>query len=257
MRVEGLVLRVEGKKPAVALRSYSGYRHATLCYQVFHARRWSSLRRGGMTLIELLVVIVILTTIVGAAIPLMSPSNDDRRLREAARGLNTYITGAQTRAIATKRPYGVGFKRLSRDTKRVYDPTKPATLLDNDDGVCLEVFYVAQQAPYAGFDANSRACVALHPNRPGMVLVRFVTRGTAAVRSADRLPDGWDADLFPRGTIRPHDVVEINGTRYELLPDNNASFDLTNFTFDDPVQKSFYQDLNNNKPVQIVAQPLN
>jgi prepilin-type N-terminal cleavage/methylation domain-containing protein len=247
MKVEGLVLRVEGKKPAVALRSYSGYRHATLCYQVFHARRWSSLRRGGMTLIELLVVIVILTTIVGAAIPLMSPSNDDRRLREAARGLNTYITGAQTRAIATKRPYGIGIKRLSRDTKRA-----------EDNGVCLEVFYVAQQAPYAGFDANSRACVALHPNRPGMVLVRFVTRGTAAARTADGLPDGWDADLFPPGTIRPHDVIEINGTRYELLPDNNASFDLTNFTFD-PVTNSFYQDTNQNdaRAVQIVAQPVN
>jgi prepilin-type N-terminal cleavage/methylation domain-containing protein len=232
------------------LRSYSGYRHATLCYQVFHARRWSSLRRGGMTLIELLVVIVILTTIVGAAIPLMSPSNDDRRLREAARGLNTYITGAQTRAIATKRPYGIGFKRLSRDTKR-----DKAGDLQNDNGVCLEVFYVAQQAPYAGFDANSRACVALHPNRPGMVLVRFVTRVSASGLTTPGLPAGWTTDLFPLGTIRPHDVIEINGTRYELLPDKDS---YTNFNFDS-VMNSFYEDTNptDNRAVQIVAQPLN
>src|SRR4051812_7771162 len=174
--------------------------------------------RRGMTLIELLIVIVILTTIVGAAIPLISPSNDDRRLREAARTLNTYITGAQTRAIATKRPYGVAFKRLSQDTKRA-----------EDNGVCLEAFYVEQQAPYAGFDANSRACVALHPNLRGLVLVRFVTRGL----TADALPQGWDADLFPPGMIRPHDVVEINGTRYKLLTDLTSRYtDLANVTFD-------------------------
>ncbi len=38
----------------------------------------SPLLRSGMTLIELLVVIVILTTIVAAAIPLLSPSNRGR-----------------------------------------------------------------------------------------------------------------------------------------------------------------------------------
>src|SRR3954466_9227731 len=111
--------------------------------------------RSGMTLIELLVVIIIMTVIVAAAIPLMSPNNDDRRLREAARGLNTYITGAQTRAIATNRLYGVALKRLSQDTTRA-----------EDRGVCLEAFYVEQQPPYAGFDASSRACVAIHPNPP-------------------------------------------------------------------------------------------
>lgn len=241
MKVKSLESRVKSQKPALALRSSSGSRHLTL---------GSRLSRG-MTLIELLVVIVILTTIVGAAIPLMSPSNDDRRLREAARSLNTYITGAQTRAIATKRPYGVAFKRLSQDTKR----DKPGDL-QNDNGVCLEAFYVEQQAPYAGFDANSRACVALHPNRPGTVLVRFVTRATAG-GTAPGLPVGWTVDLFPPGMIRPHDVIEINGTRYKLLPDNGTN-DLTNFRFD-TVTKSFYEDTNpnDNKPVKIVAQPMN
>ncbi len=204
------------------------------------------LLRRGMTLIELLVVIVILTTIVGAAIPLMSHSNDDRRLREAARGLNTYIIGAQTRAISTKRPYGVAFKRLSQDTKRA-----------EDNGVSLEAFYVEQQAPYTGFDSNSRACVALHPNRAGLVLIRFVTRGTGFPRVQDLLPEGWDADLFPPGTVRPHDVVEINGTRFELLPDN-LSNDLANFKFDS-ITNSYYESRapGSKSPVQIVAKPIN
>src|SRR6476619_271462 len=144
MKVKSLESRVKSQKPMAALRSFSGSRLLTL----------DSRLSPGMTLIELLVVIVILTTIVGAAIPLMSPSNDDRRLREAARGLNTYIIGAQTRAISTKRPSGVACKRLSQGTKRA-----------EDNGVSLEAFYGEQQAPYTGFDSNARACVALHPKR--------------------------------------------------------------------------------------------
>ena len=78
-----------------------------------------------MTLIELLVVIIILTTIVAAAIPIMSPANDDRRLREATRGLNTFITGAQARAIALSRPFGIALKRLVAGYERpaTDDPT--------------------------------------------------------------------------------------------------------------------------------------
>jgi type II secretory pathway pseudopilin PulG len=210
-----------------------------------------------MTLIELLVVIVILTTIVAAAIPLMSPNNDDRRLREAARGLNTYITGAQTRAIATNRPWGVGFKRLSRDTNtdrnKEADPTKD---IHPDNSVCLEVFYVEQPPAYAGFDANSRACVAIHPNREGLVVVRFVTRGVLVPRATDGLPEGWDVDLFPSGTIRPGDVIEINGTRFELLADTTDSS--SNIRLDVLTNDlAFYAPNRINVPAQILARPLN
>ena len=158
-----------------------------------------------MTLIELLVVIIILTTIVAAAIPLMSPSNDDRRLREAARGLNTFITGAA----------GPGDRAQPAVRHRAQAAVAGhARRARHDNGVCLEVFYVEQPPPYAGFDANSRACVAHSSESAGLVLVRFVTRGTTAPTG---LPVGWDADLFPTGMIRPGDVIEINGTRFELL----------------------------------------
>ena len=56
--VEGLVSRVECRKAAIALR-------ATACPRLGRLRR-------AMTLIELLAVIVIITTIVAAAIPLLS-----------------------------------------------------------------------------------------------------------------------------------------------------------------------------------------
>ncbi|MEX2310526.1 MAG: prepilin-type N-terminal cleavage/methylation domain-containing protein [Pirellulales bacterium] len=166
--------------------------------------------RPAMTLIELLVVIVILTTIVAAAIPILSPANDDRRLREATRGLNTFITGAQTRAIALKRPFGIALKRLSQDTGNT-----------DDNGVCLEMFYVEQPAPYAGFDANSRTSVALCPEsrlkQLGLALVRFDTKASPGTPKQFGLPMGILPDLIPEGLFRPGDVIEIAGTRFELL----------------------------------------
>jgi type II secretory pathway pseudopilin PulG len=193
MKVESLVWRVESQKRGLALRSCSAPQHSTLNTQP----------RAAMTLIELLVVVIIITTIVAAAIPLMSPTNDDRRLREAARAVNTFIGGAQSRAIALRRPFGVAIKRVAYDTK------KP-----DDRSVSIELFYVEQLPPYTGFDVNSRACVALNPALPGTVLVRFITRGP----NTAGLPVGWSADLFPPATIYPGDLIEINGTQYEILP---------------------------------------
>jgi prepilin-type N-terminal cleavage/methylation domain-containing protein len=208
--------------------------------------------RRGMTLIELLVVIVIITTLVAAAIPLLSPANDDRRIREATRGLNTYITGAQARAVSSHRPFGIALKRLSQDTKR-NDPTK----LDNDNGACLEVFYVEQPAPYSGFDANSRACVALYPDqnaRPGLAIVRFVTRGT----TGSGMPVGWSGDLFPTNMIRPGDVIEINGTQFQLLNDTTANSNITVVNISqDPNNTEFYFAPPSSGVPQILAVPLN
>ncbi|MCI0331956.1 MAG: prepilin-type N-terminal cleavage/methylation domain-containing protein [Planctomycetes bacterium] len=183
--------------------------------------------RGGLTLIELLVVIIILTTIVAAAIPILTPADDDRSKREASRGLNTFITGAQARAISLNRPVGIALKRLSQDTKR-----------PEDRGVCLEVFYVEQPPPFCGFDPTSSAMVALD-NGPtggaGQVLIRFVTRAG--------LPDP-----LPGNTIRRGDVVEVSGTKYRLTDDEP--------NYIDPVT-GFYSPNAGNPPGTLVAVPMN
>ena len=56
-------------------------------------------KRIGLTLVELLVVIVILTLLVAAVIPVLSPATETRRLREASRQLNSLCTAAQAKAI--------------------------------------------------------------------------------------------------------------------------------------------------------------
>jgi type II secretory pathway pseudopilin PulG len=169
--------------------------------------------RSALTLIELLVVIIILTTIVAAAIPIMSPSNDDRRIREATRGLNTFITGAQARAIARGRPYGIQLKRLSADTGRA----SPGDI-DNDNGVCLEVFYVEQPPPFAGFDPSSAVRITRNPQSDGGLAVQFVRRSDPRVEvppGSDGLPEGLDKDL-PPNVIRRGDILEVGGSRFEI-----------------------------------------
>jgi hypothetical protein len=158
-----------------------------------------------------LVVIIILTTIVAAAIPIMSPANDDRRIREASRGLNTFITGAQARAIAFGRPYGIGLKRLAQDTDTDGNPNNP----HDDNAVCLEVFYVEQPPPFAGFDRASKACVS-NVQQVGLVLIQFVREEPGNSKQAG-LPIGIMPELFPGGMFRPGDVAEINGTQFELV----------------------------------------
>ena len=178
-----------------------------------------------MTLIELLIVIIILTTLVSAAIPLMSPTNDDRRLREASRMVNTFISTAQASAVALQRPFGVAIKRLSKDT------AKP-----DDNAVSVELYYVEQPTPFVGFNEQSMARVALYSpansswygGGKNLVIIEFVTRGSSSIPTADFLPAGWDADQVPGGVLRPNDVIEINGTRYQMISDKNDTYIGTN-----------------------------
>lgn len=196
-------------------------------------------RRSALTLIELLVVIIILTTVVAAAIPILTPSNDDRRLREASRALNTFITGAQARAISLGRPYGIALKRLSADTSRA-----------EDHGVCLEVFYVEQATPFTGFDRKSKACVA-NLRQLGLALVSFVTESPGSPKSVG-LPVGILPDLFADGMLRPGDVMEVSGTRFELLYVNNDNYETVVLD-----KNGYFKARNPGALTRILARPLN
>lgn len=221
-------------------------RHRCAAY-IPHSALHTPPSRRGLTLIELLIVSVILVTLVATALPVLTPSTTERRLREATRGLNTYITKVQAQAIGSGRPVGIALKRLSSET-------------DNADarGVCLEVFTVEQPAPYAGFDQNSAVRVALNGSASDpvingyswpTVIIDFVNRG--ANNNNDGLSAGWDADLFPPGLIRPGDVIEVQGNRYELLALTTAN----------NLQNGYYTEenhrLTNATPTRIVARPLN
>lgn len=63
--------------------------------------------RRGMTLIELLMVVAIMTILMAVAIPAIRPAFQDRAMREAARQVNIFLSGAQARAAEIGRPVGV------------------------------------------------------------------------------------------------------------------------------------------------------
>ena len=101
---------------------------------------WHAHIRSGVTLVELLVVVAILSIVTASAIPLMAPAVETRRLREASRGLSTFLAGARARAIERDRPVGVELVPL-----------------DGEPGAALEAFYVEVPPMYSGDTTGSTA----------------------------------------------------------------------------------------------------
>jgi prepilin-type N-terminal cleavage/methylation domain-containing protein len=67
--------------------------------------------RRGLTLVELLVVVTILVMLLTVAVPLLTPSLESRRMREAARQVNLYLNRARSMAMEKRRPVGVWLER--------------------------------------------------------------------------------------------------------------------------------------------------
>ena len=171
---------------------------------------------SGLTLVELLIVITILVLLVSSALPVLSPSSEGRLTREASRMINSYLTGAQARAIQTGRPYGVILRKLSAQTGNV-----------DDRGVCVEIAYVEQPAPYAGFDQGSRVMLGTDQDNASRhakhrMMVRFVRFGVEEPQNSDRLPPNLDPDLPPPGMFRKGDLIEIGGRTYRFIDDGAA-----------------------------------
>jgi prepilin-type N-terminal cleavage/methylation domain-containing protein len=66
--------------------------------------------RRGVTLVEMLVVISIIVILTVASLKLIAPG-EERRVREAARAVNVYLSSARSRAIEIGRVCGVIFRR--------------------------------------------------------------------------------------------------------------------------------------------------
>ena len=96
-------------------------------------------------MLELLVVLIILLMITAAAIPVMTPALQNRRMREAARVASTFISGARSRAIQTGREVGVQVQRF------------------NGNPWASSLSYVEVPPPYGGDTLASRMLVPRLP----------------------------------------------------------------------------------------------
>ena len=75
----------------------------------------------GVTLIELLIVITILLMLLAVGVPLMRPSIENGRIREAARQVNAYCALAKARAVELGRPAGVWLERSAPGSNAAFD----------------------------------------------------------------------------------------------------------------------------------------
>jgi prepilin-type N-terminal cleavage/methylation domain-containing protein len=126
----------------------------------------------GLTLIELLVVISIMVLLTVFALPVITPSGDTRKIREAARSVNVYLGAARNRAMETGRPCGVLFERRQGQTQA------STTLL------LAEV-----PLPYGGAQTTSR--IVITPTTGTSATVSFTPTedpvGAQIVKVGDRL----------------------------------------------------------------------
>ena len=95
----------------------------------------------GVTLLELLIVMTIMLMVTAAAIPVVMPALQNRRMREASRLTSSFISGARARAIETGRPFGVMLERF------------------NGLPMAMQLSYVEVPAPYAGDTLSSKVTV--------------------------------------------------------------------------------------------------
>jgi prepilin-type N-terminal cleavage/methylation domain-containing protein len=175
----------------------------------------------GMTLIELLVVIVILTTLVGGVLPLVSPNNDTRKISEGARTMQTYFMQAQAEAARIGRPVGVGFRETA-----------------GNSGVALEVFQLTVPKPYYGSSSLSRVgATALQQDgvfekygdgQSAGGAVRFPQYVGAQLYGIDSkmaLPDNTGArvaDPLPPKMFRIGDTVVAQGNKFVIIDDDRC-----------------------------------
>jgi prepilin-type N-terminal cleavage/methylation domain-containing protein len=108
----------------------------------------------GLTLIELLVTIVILVTLLAAVLPAISPNNDSRKIREAARQLSSLFAQAQAQAARDGRAVGVGFRDRGTwndaNNDNFEDPGEVTYT-----GMALEAYIIAEPPPFTGFSTSS------------------------------------------------------------------------------------------------------
>lgn len=162
----------------------------------------------GFTLVELLVVLAIIVLLLAIALPMMTPPLEQRRIREASRGVVATLAAARDRAIASGRPYGV---RLERYVEPITGTVK--------NNVCLNISYVAQPVPYAGDSIYSRMIVS----NGGVVFAGIVGTNNS---------DTWANGPFAR--VHFGDQVKLNycghlytimgGTVGDPVPNPSAAF---------------------------------
>lgn len=116
----------------------------------------------GMTMIELLIVVAVMVILMGIALPLMKTGIEGRKLREAARQVNTGSTLAKALSAETGRfaALVIDVESLPEDAtklfaRRLYLAETPPPYAGDVVGATSTIRYGGGASAYADFDASS------------------------------------------------------------------------------------------------------
>jgi len=161
-------------------------------------------RRRGITLIELLIVMVIISIVTAASIPMLTTGSDQRRVREAARLVSSYISAAKSRAIETGRPAGVMIQRYA------------------GQNYSMTLVGVEMPPPYAGDTTTSTATVSQEKLTATNASPIYPT-GTYGTIT------GLGSDVGWAGLVRPGDLIQFGYQgRWYLLYGPTSPLDVLN-----------------------------
>ncbi len=156
-------------------------------------------RRRGVTLIELLIVISIMMLLAAFALPQLAPLSKQRKIREAARSVNVFLSRARSRAIESGRPCGVAFHRVSDDTN---DPLSNA----------VSMLYQAEvPPPYAGDTMSARVTMTagVYPYYTATLTGSTIQPGL--LRRGDKIQINSQGSWYTLNDRNP-DILYVDGT---------------------------------------------
>jgi prepilin-type N-terminal cleavage/methylation domain-containing protein len=168
--------------------------------------------RPAFTLIELLIVVIIVLSLTAIAIPLLVPSQDNRRMLESSRIVTGALARARSMAIETRRPAGVVLER------QVGLPE-----------ACFQISFAEVPAPYGGGVSDARIHIGELGDLNNNMMVDapdedwngdggFFTPGLVwAITDAFGNPDfTW------QGLVKPGDQLRLNyqGELYTIYTSN-------------------------------------
>ena len=127
---------------------------------------------SAFTLIEMLVVVTIMMILVAVSATAFRPANNSRRIREAARAINVYLSSARNRAMETGRPCGVILRRFNgTSTVMNLDQCEvPPSYCGDTTGAAMQ--FTSVSPPASGF-----VTVQATPTPPGSFNSSIVSGG--------------------------------------------------------------------------------
>jgi type II secretory pathway pseudopilin PulG len=168
-----------------------------------------------MTMLELLIVVAVMVILMGLALPMMKTGIEERRLREAARQVNTGVELAKALAIETGRYAG-----LVIDTEWLPED------LSQEFPFARRLYLAETPPPYAGDVTGARAYVSgsqvtFNHAASGTYPAESLSIGSLGIRHGDLIKFDYKGPLFqivdgdlttPYAINSPSDLIAIVGS---------------------------------------------